>query len=710
MTATITDAINNTIKACDLGCAPGATYLLIHDASREQLVTVAHSNAPYSSTGYHRISLRLPSLYAEVAKTGNSIVIHDGNITLPIRDKSVTTAQGSVALMPIFRESLLAGLLVFASEKSAQESNLDDNECHFLQQICHLFSSLLSELHHTNTTISKQGTTHSHQLHTKSTTPSVLLDSDINIVYANPAMAKFLRVNPDTLNGDSLLNYFLQPVDASRSKHKLRQVLKTEVIFFDSTLKQANHRPIAVSIHASLISYKDQPMIKAYFHDTTVKNQAVEEIKRINRQVKLILESTTDAYLAVDDQWNLTYFNARAEELFQKPRDLVVNKNLWECLPDLRKSFHTPFNNAAIERNNDTIEGYYAAQAKWFEAHIYPHIDGMAIYLRDITETAHAEDSLRESEMCQRTILSSVLDGVITIDKEGTVNTFNPAAENIFNYDLCEIIGQDFSPLLAEPFRSNFIKAIHNNSLSSSVGNLAGKHLEIIAIRKDGKEFPAELAINEIFLDESVNLVVTIRDISERVAAADELRTHRDRLEELVAERTRDLAIARDEAQLANKTKSAFLANMSHELRTPLNAIVGYSEMLDEDALDRGDTDSSADLQKIHTAAHHLLALINDILDISKIEAGKLQLLANYFEIPEFINSIVETIEPMIAWNNNTLIVECPSNIGTIFADSTRLRQCLLNLLSNACKFTHNGTVTLTVIRHTINGEDWLAG
>lgn len=150
-------------------------------------------------------------------------------------------------------------------------------------------------------------------------------------------------------------------------------------------------------------------------------------------------------------------------------------------------------------------------------------------------------------------------------------------------------------------------------------------------------------------------------------------------------------------AEMANRSKSMFLANMSHELRTPLNAIIGYSEMLQEEADDFGYTDLIADLEKIRTAGNHLLVLINDILDISKIEAGKMDLYLEDFNIDELIENVVSTAQPLLERNENTLRVECDRSLGTMYADLTKVRQILLNLLSNAAKFTKDGQITLSV-------------
>ena len=170
-----------------------------------------------------------------------------------------------------------------------------------------------------------------------------------------------------------------------------------------------------------------------------------------------------------------------------------------------------------------------------------------------------------------------------------------------------------------------------------------------------------------------------------------------------------DLASARDKMLEASRAKSAFLANMSHELRTPLNAIIGYSALLRDEAADTGREDQIPDLDKIQKAANHLLALIKDVLDLSKIEAGKMELFLEKFDLDAVLQNVAATVATLVAQNGNQLEICKSGELGWMWTDLTKLRQVLFNVLGNACKFTHQGRIELQVAHTTVDGADWIS-
>ncbi len=198
----------------------------------------------------------------------------------------------------------------------------------------------------------------------------------------------------------------------------------------------------------------------------------------------------------------------------------------------------------------------------------------------------------------------------------------------------------------------------------------------------------------------SFNDLIKARSMAEEAAAT---------LEKRVEERTAQLSVATQRAQQANKAKSVFLANMSHELRTPLNAIIGYAEIVEEDIASGDIERSAADLARIRTSGMHLLKLINEILDLSRIEAGKLELAMKEVELAPLLREALETVAPTAAKNGTRCGLMIDERIFAVRADETRLRQCLLNLLSNAAKFTVNGTITLHARTCSIGADPGVA-
>jgi len=206
-----------------------------------------------------------------------------------------------------------------------------------------------------------------------------------------------------------------------------------------------------------------------------------------------------------------------------------------------------------------------------------------------------------------------------------------------------------------------------------------------------------------------------LSDIQQRDTALrganEQLHTRTRELEDEVSQRKQaqeEMLKAKQVAEEASRAKSIFLANMSHELRTPLNAIIGYSEMLEEEAHDSKDTENIQDLKKIQFAGKHLLALINDVLDLSKIEAGKMPLHLETFDVRVLITEMITTLRPAVQKNRNTLQVRLADEVSTMHADVTKVRQILFNLLSNACKFTDHGSILVNVDRRSENDGEWI--
>jgi PAS domain S-box-containing protein len=293
--------------------------------------------------------------------------------------------------------------------------------------------------------------------------------------------------------------------------------------------------------------------------------------------------------------------------------------------------------------------------------------------------------------VARRTVVESMADAVFVVDSKNRVVDLNRAAQKMFSKSAAQIIGQPAHLLVDRP------------ELIEKFQSVTQLRTEITVDLPDPPDGTLpwrsyDLTINPIH-DQNQQLMgrlVILRDITGQKVVEKELREQKQLLHDLAEEYRK----AKEEAEAANMAKSTFLANMSHELRTPLNAIIGYSEMLQEDT-DLGEYESlPTDLKRIEQSGRHLLGLINDILDLSKIEAGKMQLHLEQFSVAGIIQEVSETVRLLVAQNNNTLTTHT-DGVGDIVADMTKFRQVLFNLLSNAARFTESGDIILKATRET---------
>jgi PAS domain S-box-containing protein len=313
-----------------------------------------------------------------------------------------------------------------------------------------------------------------------------------------------------------------------------------------------------------------------------------------------------------------------------------------------------------------------------------------SILEREIAERRRVEAGLRESEGKYQHIVNAAADAIISIDEHGLVCEFNHAAEQIFGFTKAELLGKPLTPIMPPSLRDLHTAGLQRYLTTGQRHLPRWHHIELPGCTKDGREFPLEISFSLLEAEGKKFLTGVLRDITERKQAEAELHQ------------------ARETAEAATQAKSAFLANMSHELRTPLNAIIGYSEMLQEEAEELGYTDVTSDLQKINAAGQHLLALISDILDLSKIEAGRMDLFLETFDLATMLHDVATTVQPLVEKNANTLVVRHAANLGAIRADLTKVRQSLFNLLSNACKFTQQGIISLHATRQAEGETEWV--
>ncbi|MBS1964247.1 MAG: PAS domain-containing protein [Chloroflexi bacterium SZAS-1] len=300
-------------------------------------------------------------------------------------------------------------------------------------------------------------------------------------------------------------------------------------------------------------------------------------------------------------------------------------------------------------------------------------------------ELRHANSEMRA--VFERLVNSSP-DGILAFDTEYRYLVWNPSVERIFGLRATEALGRQATDIFPD-FVINGEETFYTAALNG-YSTVAADRSYILPGSNEQAFF--EGYYSPLFNEAGTIIggLAVIRDITERKRFESELQR------------------AKEEAEAASRAKTSFLANMSHELRTPLTAIIGYSELLLYSSAKRNFAETFEDINKILGASKHLLALINDVLDLSKIEAGRIELYAQTFSLTALLEGVLINIAPLAEKNNNQLQIELPRRLGFMHTDQTKLRQTLLNLLGNACKFTHSGSIIMTVSREMREGVDWV--
>ncbi len=550
------------------------------------------------------------------------------------------------------------------------------------------------------------------------------------IMYANAQLASLLSIPLEKLIGCSTPDFYFNPAD----RPKVLEALAKDGYLqnYELHCKKSDGTAFWAMISVQSLVFNGQQTALCALYDLTQRKEAEQTLqeseKRLRRQSLALLQLGRQRTL------NSGALNVGIREITEAAaRTLDVEKvsvwlynhgrfgNRYPNEPQLN------FTERVLAHNQTEPLDIEAAAPEQHEEvnHSKFKIPNLKLVCLDLY------DRTQENHLSRESISASDLN-LSNLDVEGDARGENLRSENglepTTKTQKSLQTNLSHSSSLAEPSGVLPNASKPNSSILNVAIRLGGQIVGILSLEHIGA--PRQWALEErTFADSLANLVALAIEGFERQRAQEALSKAKAQLEMTVDQRTAQLTAANKllrieiaerkraeialqealhKAEAASRAKSTFLANMSHELRTPLNAIIGYSEMLQEEARESGLEEIIPDTQKIYNAGKHLLTLINDILDLSKIEAGRMELYLEKFDLSNLIEEVVATLHPLVEKNHNELQVSCSENLGVMYADLTKVRQILFNLLSNALKFTEGGTVLLSATREPAGDSDWV--
>ncbi|HEX8429836.1 MAG TPA: response regulator [Longimicrobium sp.] len=532
--------------------------------------------------------------------------------------------------------------------------------------------------------------------------PLLMLDTTLRVRSANRAFYQTFRVSAEETEDRLIYELGNGQWDIPDLRTLLEDIVPKNSVFDDFELEHTfpvigrrvmllNARQLRAGSHGELLVLA--------MEDVTERRRAEADLEAIDAYAQDIVDTVREPLLILDTWLRVRSANRAFYQTFEVGEEETEGQLIYELgngqwdIPALRTLLEdiipkrSVFSDFELEHTFPQI-GRRVMLLNARQLRAGSHDELLVLAMEDVTERRRAEADLEAIETYAQDIVETVREPLLILDPSLRVRSANHAFYQTFEVGAEETEGRliyelgngqwdipDLRVLLEDiiPTRSVF----NGFELEHTFPQI-GRRVMLLNARQLRAGSHGEL------------LMLALEDVTER-----------RRAEEEVAE-------AREAAEAANRSKSQFLANMSHELRTPLNAILGYSEMLQEEAAEENLESFDVDLGRINSAGKHLLALINDILDLSKIEAGKMELFVERFDLAELVDEVASTVQPMVHKNKNTLKVVRAAGLGEMRADQMKVRQTLYNLLSNAVKFTEGGTITLNADRQLMDGSEWI--
>ncbi|MDQ6971344.1 MAG: PAS domain S-box protein [Mariprofundaceae bacterium] len=522
-------------------------------------------------------------------------------------------------------------------------------------------------------------------------------DIESNTLLWDDQMYQLYGVNPQDFSGAyEAWSSGLHPEDKARSDTEVQAALNGERDF-DTVFRVVHPDGQVKTIKGYGVVERNasgQPVRMVGVNwDISEQVQKEQQIRASQARLQAVLDSAVDGIITIDESGLIQSTNLACEKLFGFAADEMAGQNINMLMPEPYHSGHDGYLSAYVQTGVKKVIGIgREVEGQHKNGAIFPlelsvsefWVDEQRMFtgiVRDISARKRADVNLAR----MAAIVDSADSAIISKNLEGGIQSWNLAAERLYGYRADEVIGQNIT-IIVPPEKQSELATLHNRIQRGEHID----HFETERICKDGQRIPVALTLSPIHdaHGQIIGISAVEIDLTRRI------------------EREQELQQAKTEAEAANQAKSEFLASMSHELRTPLNAIIGFSELLEQHTFGELNAKQNRYVQNILTSGKHLLNLINDILDIAKVEAGRLDLTLEKVDIAEIIHGVVAIVGPLTAKKNITLKSTLPPDLPVLNADAAKIKQILYNLLSNAIKFTPEHGQVFVQCAVDVEGQD----